>query len=719
MKKIITLSLLSALTLIGGISTNNNVSPIGVDAETVTETITNTSSSWDTTFGSGFNASDITNGVRIGNLKGTYVGMYMKEKVALDGLSFTFNNVIGANCKAGGFYFSQKTSHEFSKNVFTLWHDPYNAKQSRLNIGTSHDYNDPRTCYTTPDFTETGFAAAQSMVMNNNMSENDGFNIKIEKYSLTAWKVTISQLYANTLWENNANFDTATKSCSVYLKASDVSSYLDNEGKAYMHVFGIDDSATAAYYEITNMSRTYKPAKPVTKNEVKDLINSVTDEMINSYINKPELIEEYTAAKKKALDSLNDAPESGLSTDYPKAFEFIELWEARVEKYGYTSNTSSILNDLPFVSSVGINGAQLSPNKDVQLTLDGNYGNRIYSKEVFDAANVEISLNLSQLKLYSALPLSLNKTATPSNYVSESGKYYFFEFYKIADDKYFVVLGNGNSHNISIDGFNSEKQGSYTGRVLNSYSGDIKIKVSTDFETTITKFDFNNGQISYEVTDNSLLFSGENPTKAVDTNLCFGLMNCTGKYQVMVSKMFSPDNSEKVYTKGSESSLYFIYSADDPIESIKCDDVEIEKIGYNIIDNKKIQLSSTFLNYIGDGTHKLTMKAGDVTTSWSFNVNPNTDVNEVPWIKKGAVYFKEGNANDEVYPFESYGIDVNNLIFKLDDNVMDKSSYEFTSYNTVLTIKASLLNTLSKGNHMVSIVKEGAKVVVKLPIIVK
>ena len=85
MKKIITLSLLSALTLIGGISTNNNVSPIGVDAETVTETITNTSSSWDTTFGSGFNASDITNGVRIGNLKGTYVGMYMKEKVALDG----------------------------------------------------------------------------------------------------------------------------------------------------------------------------------------------------------------------------------------------------------------------------------------------------------------------------------------------------------------------------------------------------------------------------------------------------------------------------------------------------------------------------------------------------------------------------------------------------------------------------------------------------------
>lgn len=718
MKKILTLSLLTASTIIAGLGTlSSKVQK--VEADLIEESISNTGDDYAVAFGNGFTAKTIDNGVRIGNLQGTYIGMYKKEKVALDGLSFTFNNVVGTNCKAGGFYFSQKTGHEFTKNVFTLWHNPYGITQSRLSVVTSHDYSESPTCYTTPTFETAGFGIAGSMVMNNNMSTNDGFSILFQKYSLTAWKVTITQLYANTLWQTNANFDEATKSCSVYLKDSDVQSYLDSDGKAYFHVFGIDNSATDAYYEITNMKRTYDPGQQITKDEVKESINSISDEMIESFINKPEIIKTLKESKQKALNSLLTAPDQGLSAEYVEANKFFALWEGRYDLYGYKEKTNEILNDLPFVSYVGNNGVQLTDNKDIQISFDGGYGKRIYSKEIMDAGNFDLGLNLGKLPVYSAMNLCINPTSKPGTYVSEEGKYFFLEFYKTGESTYFIVFGNGTSHNISFEDFGTDKTNSYTGKIINSASGDIKIKVETDFTLGKTILDINNGVIHYELSDNSVLFKGNKATKNTEANFSFGLMNTNDFYPMIITKMFSPDISKKEFIKGTNNELSFFFNANDDISSLKMDGVEVDKTSFNIIDNKKIVLAVSYLNYLSDGEHILEMKTPTVTTTWKLTIQANMDKEEVPWIKKGAIYFKEGQANDEIYPFESYGLDVSKMTFKIDENILDKDAYEFSSYNTSFTLKASFLNTLSKGRHNVFIVVNGTSNIVKLPIIVK
>ena len=719
MKKII-LPLLMTTIAFGGLIANQNINE--VDADVVSEAISNTSDDWKISLGSGLKSVDIDNGVRIGNIKGTYTGMYKTEKVALDGLSFTFNNVIGKNCKAGGFYFSQKTSHEFTKNVFTLWHDPYNNnQQARLSITPSHDYGQTPTCYRSPSFEKTGFQDnAASMVMNNFMSTNDGFSIKFEKYSLTAWKVTITQLYANTLWENNANYDSATKSCAVYLKNSDVKSYLDDDGKAYFHVFGVDNNATDAYYEITNLKREYDPGKNVTKQEVLDSINSITDEMINSFINKKEIATQLLKAKEDAINSLSDAPESGLLSEYRLANEFLETWESRADLYGYKPTSSTISDNLPYVSSVGKNGAQLTNQNDLQLSIEAKYGNRIYSKETMDAANFEISLNLGKIPLYTAFQVVLNKTSSPSAYISEEGKYYFFEFYKTGENTYFMMFGNGTKHNISIDEFGTEKLNStYTGRTIESASGDMKIKLETDFTKGSSSLDVNNGLIKLELADNSKIFNGQKATKIMEANVLFGLMNGSGLQPIIITKLFSPDTSKKEFTKGSDKTLSFAYSDDNEIQSLKLDNDEVPSLAYTVENNQKIVLKTFYLNYLNVGKHTLKMTTSTKETNWELTILENNDKEEVPWIRKGAIYFNQGQAIDEKYDFESYGLDVNDMKFKIDDNDMAKDSYEFLDCNTVLVLKASFLNSLSVGKHIVSINVKGASTVVKLPIIVK
>lgn len=718
MKKII-LPLLVTTTIFGGLITNNNINE--VDADVISETISNTSDDWKISLGSGLKSVDIDNGVRIGNIKGTYTGMYKTEKVALDGLSFTFNNVIGKNCKAGGFYFSQKTTHEFTKNVFTLWHDPYNNnQQARLSLTSNHDYGQLATCYTTPTFENTGFISANSMVMNNFMSTNDGFSVKFEKYSLTAWKVTITQLYANTLWENNANYDSATKSCAVYLKNSDVKSYLDDDGKAYFHVFGVDNNATDAYYEITNLKREYDPGKKVTKQQVLDSINSISDDMINSFINKKEIASQLLKAKEDAINSLSSAPESGLLTEYRLANEFLEMWESRTDLYGYKPVSSTISDNLPYVSSVGKNGAQLTAQNDLQLSIDAVFGNRIYSKEIMDAANFEISFNLGKIPLYTAFQIVLNKTSSPSTYIDSEEKYYFFEFYKTAENTYFMMFGNGTKHNISIDEFGTEKLNStYTGRTIESASGDMKIKLETNFEKGSSTLDVNNGYTTLQLQDNSKIFNGQKATKKVESNVLFGLINGTGLQPVIITKLFSPDTSKKEFIKGSNDTLSFLYSDDNEIQSLKLDNNEVPSIAYDIVNNQKIILKTFYLNYLEVGKHTLKMLTASKETSWELTILENNDKEEVPWIRKGAIYIAKGQAIDEKYDFESYGLNVNDMTFKIDDDDMTKDSYEFLDCNTVLVLKASFLNNLSIGKHFVSIIVKGASTIVKLPIIVK
>ncbi|MCQ3035524.1 MAG: hypothetical protein MJ248_04860 [Bacilli bacterium] len=682
-------------------------------AEASIVSLENTADKWEVSNGSGFTATNIENGVRIGNLRGTYVGMVYKDKVSLEGLSFTFKNNVGSKCKAGGFYLSQSKDHSFSKNVFFLWHDPWAAKQARLEVSTSHDYNETATCYTDDSFAKPGFGIAGSMVMDNSDKNpdyvDDGINISFTKSSPTAWKVTISTVNPGALWSSNANYNSTDKTCTVYLKDSDVQTYLDEDGMAYLHVEGVDNNATEAYYDITNLKCNIDEDPIVNKEDLLANVNAIDDAKIQSFFLKPELADSLATLKANALSFLETAPESAHKSEYAPVTAFIKAWNNRYASYGYVGSTSVVADNMPFVSSVGSNGAQLSPEGDTQLSMSTGYGNRIYNTKVIDATNLVVHFNLGVAAVFTSFSIAVNPSSAPSGYVSETDKYYHFELYKVEEDKYMVVFGNdGCGHNISIEGYEEAvTPNSYHGRYIQSYSGDFAISVKTDYQTNKTVIDFNNGASTFTLNDNKVIYKNSNPTEKLPANLCFGLFGASGYQNVMINKIFSPDNVEKEFTKGSNKDVTLLYDlsgASDGVLTI--DDVIVPNEVMK--DDKKgtIVVYRKYLNTLSNGVHAVKLSSSKGEVVWNLTINAVEKL-DIPYTRKGHVYMPIDDACAIKYDIDLFGLLPEDLDITLNGETLESTSYIWSDYNTVFTLKEELVTSWEVGTYYVQMFVEG------------
>jgi len=707
MKKKILILPLAALTICGaiyGATATNSINKI--------DATSNIASDWVLQNGSGFGATDITNGVRIGNIPGPYAQMYNKNKVKLDGLSFTFNNVVGANCKTLGFYFNKeiaKAPSNFSKHVFTLWHAPYSNTQARLSCTLDHDYNATPTCYTTSAFAEAGFGVAASMVMNNNKSTNDGINVKFNKIDTSTWTVTFKELYSQTIWTNNANYDSTEKSCMVYLKDSDVSTYLDGSGKAYLNVFGMDASATSAYAEVTNLVET---STKVTKAELEAEVALITDDMINSFINMPSLVESLNTKKATAIEFLKTAPESGDASEYLPVYSFLNEWSDRYTSYGYTTASSKIESGMPFTSYSGSCGVNESTRKEFQYNPVANWGQRAYYNNSIDATNFTIKYNLGLLPVYGVFPILINSEGAPGSYFDSDDRYFHLEAYKVESNKYFLVLGNTTSHNISIAEFGTEQYGNYTGRYVISESGDFRLQIKTDFKTNQTSISINKGLIELTLKDNSILFRGETPKDAILAKVAFGAFGgdiAGTRVRTIINSIVSNEDKEKYFDNGSNVELKFRYDSEDAGDfvSIKVDDEEVRAKGYRKPSGSVFYLTNAYLNYLSVGDHVVKLVCQNKTFEWNLHIVGLETL--LPITKKASTTINSSSIRDINYPINSNGADVSKVKVYVDSKQLDTTNYSFVDYNTMFVLKGNYITSLEKGKHVITFTIEGSK----------
>lgn len=232
--------------------------------------------------------------VEISNLASYGVRSYYKNKVKLDGLSITLGN--GSSYASGdviGFLLGSVsdawwTTANTTAIAFSLWKDLYSG-QSRLQVGESHDYNQPSLAYTSATFETAGFGIASSMVLNS--MADYSITISFEQLASGDWKLTITDNYRNAMWSSNANYKDFT--CSVYVKAQTFESYLDEDGKIWLLAWGFPSTGNGNPPVSVKMS-VYDPSDSYETVELQ-----AAEDKLNDYISS------ILAAKD--ADTLNQA----------------------------------------------------------------------------------------------------------------------------------------------------------------------------------------------------------------------------------------------------------------------------------------------------------------------------------------------------------------------------------------------------------------------------
>lgn len=209
-----------------------------------------------------------------------------KKPLKLDGLKLYMSGTVNTG-DCYGVIFSNSVNADvyfgdYSALAITLWNSLYNG-QSRLHFGTDHDPNGTTRAYQDAACTTSGCGVADSMVLN--VTETTGVEMTFAKVSDEAYSVTV-KMTAGSMWGNNANYNEEAKTSTVYLKTSEISSILDENGNVYVYVAAFPSGENPPVTVTVNFeddnSRGYEALKTAAQDaidEYSQAINNVVDDV--------------------------------------------------------------------------------------------------------------------------------------------------------------------------------------------------------------------------------------------------------------------------------------------------------------------------------------------------------------------------------------------------------------------------------------------------------
>jgi len=199
---------------------------------------------WDVSQADGITATDIEGGIKAVAIKDKK-RIASKEKVTLDGLSFTYawDGVVNANTEIFGFYLHNGTKNyryitegdKIGSFLSFAYHTRYSGS-TRLFISSYNDgYHSTTKSYTATTVETADGLGDQEGQLLIDFNTKDSMTFAFEKVDSTWYKITIG----NTHMVNKHNYNVADNKTVTYVKAADMG--VGADGKAYFCLFGNDN----------------------------------------------------------------------------------------------------------------------------------------------------------------------------------------------------------------------------------------------------------------------------------------------------------------------------------------------------------------------------------------------------------------------------------------------------------------------------------------------
>ena len=560
---------------------------------------------------------------------------YFNQKVKLDGLTFDVRATGINDGDTFGYYLSttKDTGGLSWKNpTFTIWKGLYKG-QSRINVATSHDYNENSVVYSSPDKTsEKGFGVASSGVMNNvSDSRTAGVRFSFSKYDDNFYAIKMIALTGVDFWADNANYSATDKSTTVYL-AIDETTNLSQSEYVYIHYVGFKSSANkesdpTIYFE--NMQ--YEVDLTETKNEAKAKVNSKAnlakyeeaDQVKVTEIKESAIAAIDAATSLEAINEALDAFNRAISAYKTLAQAYVEnLYKEAPTELGHLDETANFLD----YYQKGYSTKRLNNEGGTIVAMKGAYGSRGGIPTTMSPTNFEFEINAAKISKEVAMTITIGKN--PYTYVSEENAIIAFDVIRLSDEgQYFVTLTNTNAHNKSATGFDTEKwHGDYTGRYVTSENGDLHFKVATNDMTEQTIVTINDVKVTL---DSTVVFSRLDDTEK--GYFSFGVMTSEAMEVFAIKTIFDAD--EKAYL-GENGPLQMIAPALEEIEAAIANGMtdEVYKNYFLGGDSKAAKLTTMF-----EALHTHDAKlfetrynaVNNAGTEYASTYDKNTRVNEV------------------------------------------------------------------------------------------
>lgn len=207
-------------------------------------------------------------------------------KYQIDGLTFDYDvhklsaEPNGEKFNINGFFFSNNTDayvgpgeHSNNEAIYSLTSKlSYSDNQDRFGIFAHHNIFEPGDkltnvkCYYDIDKTNKGFGFGDgTMVMSHHPDNINGLRFKFKKVNNETYKVTITELYPNSMWvDKSFNYNYDNGKTFVFVDASSFD--LDAEGKSYLFCYGYktDDASAECIPEIHIKNLEVNPVNKVT-----------------------------------------------------------------------------------------------------------------------------------------------------------------------------------------------------------------------------------------------------------------------------------------------------------------------------------------------------------------------------------------------------------------------------------------------------------------------
>jgi len=194
----------------------------------------------------------------ISNLSAWGARSYYNYKTKLDGLEISLKtSAVTGDCVGiclGNSIYSYFGESSTPVSI-TLWKNLYSG-QTRLHVGSSHDYTGDPLVYTATDGLTKGFAVATSMVIND--AATVGYTVKFTKENESYYRLTFT-MTDSSMWDTNANYNAngggeGIPTCHVFMPVSAIASALDENEELYVIIAGMPSGSNAAVTAYTKIS---------------------------------------------------------------------------------------------------------------------------------------------------------------------------------------------------------------------------------------------------------------------------------------------------------------------------------------------------------------------------------------------------------------------------------------------------------------------------------
>jgi len=304
-----------------------------------------------------------------------------KNLVLLDGLSFdihidSFRGTSDSNYSNVGFYFSSWNERYVFDNedyaAFSFLNNKYNASISQDRFGI---FNSENTDKIINNYTKNNVVNfSNDTLSNKGFGYDDGtlimnhrpvtaLHFSFEKYNDRLYKITISEIYNNVIWNYNdgktANYDSG--SLYTFVEASRFD--LDANGRAYLFLYSIGKNNFNDFDKhVSNINQNAKKIKIVTNNDL-----AISD----IYVKSGTKIKELPTLTKEGYDFVGWYSRS----DFSKSFDINETviedditlfakWDIKTFTVKFNTDGGTLIDD----QIINYNNVVIQPNNP---TKDG------------------------------------------------------------------------------------------------------------------------------------------------------------------------------------------------------------------------------------------------------------------------------------------------------------------------------------------------------------